>query len=158
MEDHVNSRLAAGQHNRGRWGILLGVVAVVVVTTALSACVPVRSSSDLVGTYELNLERERITLVLTPDGSFTEDIRSESGKIEHQAGRWDWGSGRLGFYGLWIPRSFAPEYILRADSEAKGNRQKYTEPGYWAIRPENHWGRMVLSIFPDAGINFERIE
>jgi hypothetical protein len=60
----------------------------------------------------------------------------------------------LGLYGLWIPRSFAPDYILKADSEAKVSTQKYTEPGYWAIRPENHWGRIVLSIFPDANINF----
>ncbi len=152
------SRKAAGRHNGPKWGIQAGIIAVVVAGTALSACVPVRSNSDLVGTYELSLEHQKIRLELAANGSFTEIIRFESGKEEHQAGRWDWSNERLGLYGLWIPRSFAPDYILKADSMAKVSTQKYAEPGYWAIRPEKHWGRIVLSIFPDADINFERVK
>ncbi len=137
--------------------LLLGT-ALAALIGALVACIPVRSMSDVIGVYELNAGRQKITLQVTPDQSFTESIQFSSGQVERRVGKWHWNSGSVGFDGLWIPKSFAPEYILQADSRADGRHQRYTEPGYWSVSAENHWGTVVLAVFPDADINFKMVQ
>jgi len=64
----------------------------------------------------------------------------------------------MSFDGLWIPEPFAPDYIRRADSTAKPDRPKYTDPGHWSIKPERHFGKVILPVFSDADINFEMVK
>jgi len=125
---------------------------------ALIACYPAGSKADVPGIYELTVNGRTITLVLSSDGSFTETIRFDASRVEKRGGQWRWGSGRIGLDGLSIPKSFAPEYILRADSSSGVGQPKYTEPGYWSIMPERHWGTVVLPVFPGADEYFEKVQ
>jgi hypothetical protein len=129
----------------------------VMVATALVGCVPVRARSEVVGVYELNGGKQKITLEVFPSETFTETIIFASGQTERRTGGWHWAPGRIGFDGLWIPKSFAPDYILHADSAAKGTQPKFTDAGYWSLSAENHWGTMTLPIFPDADIGFTMV-
>src|SRR6202035_5071519 len=130
-----------------RFRTLFSVVALVALSSPLVGCYPVRSKSDAIGHYELNVERDGIALDVSTDSTFTETIRWASGKVEKRAGKWIWGKGRIGFEGLWIPKSFAPDYIIQADSEGDGNQPKYIEPGYWSMSLENHWGTITIPVF-----------
>jgi len=150
-------RPSGGPPDIRRATLLLGTAMAALIGT-LVACIPVRSRSDVIGVYELNADRQKITLQLSPDQSFTESIQFSSGQAERRAGTWHWTSGSVGFEGLWIPKSFAPEYILRADSRADARQQRYTEPGYWSVSAENHWGTVVLAVFPGADINFKMVK
>lgn len=59
-----------------------GLMRLVVVSTPLNACLPVRSNSDLVGTYELNGKRLEDQPGASAKGGFTETNRSDSGKVD----------------------------------------------------------------------------
>jgi hypothetical protein len=118
-----------------------------------AGCSMVDSRSDVVGNYRLNTTGGEITLRLSEDGRFSETIVWASGKRETRSGNWNWSEKVLNFDQLWIPREFAPSYIQEADASAK-DQPKYTEPGHWTVRPERHWGTIILSIFPDDGENF----
>jgi hypothetical protein len=78
-----------------------------------------------------------------------------SGQVDKRTGRWDWGAGRLSFDELSIPKSFAPNYLRPTESSGS---PKYTEPGHWSISPENHWGTVVLPIFPNEDVNFKMVK
>jgi hypothetical protein len=133
-------------HPRNRY--TLAIIALIAVTCA---CMPIRSKQELTGTYELNGEKQKIRLEVFPDGSFSETIISASGRIEKSEGNWQWKAGFINFDKLWIPQSFAPDYILKSDASG---RTQFTVPGYWSITPEKYWGKVVLSVFPDSNINF----
>jgi hypothetical protein len=135
-------------------------VLLLVLATLLfaSGCTMVKSESDVLGEYELNVGKGRIELKILPDKSFSETIFWPTGKMENRSGKWLWAENGIGFDQLWIPPEFAPDYILQADAEAKANKQpKYTEPGYSWGRPEKHWGTVTLPIFPDADVNFKMV-
>lgn len=118
----------------------------------------VNSESDVLGEYELKAANGKIVLTVLPDRSFSETIVWPSRKVENRSGKWLWAENGISFDQLWIPSEFAPEYILRADAEAKANKQpKYTEPGHWSMRAEKHWGTVTLPIFPDADVNFKMV-
>ncbi len=122
-------------------------------------CSTLTSESDLVGEYELRVGNGRISLKVLPDKSFSETIFWSNGKVESRSGKWLWNQHGIGFERLWIPPEFAPDYILQADVSAKENKQpKYTEPGYWFMRAEKHWGIITLPIFPDADVNFKMVK
>lgn len=129
----------------------------VAISAVLVGCYPVRSRADAIGHYELNAEHDKIALDVSSDGSFTETITWASGKIDKQEGKWNWSSGRIGFDRLWIPKSFAPDYIKQVDSGPDTNQPKYTEPGYWSVSVEKHWGTTTLAVFPDADIGFRMV-
>ena len=119
----------------------------------------VKSESDVLGEYELRAERGKIVLNIAPDKSFSETIYWPNKQVESRSGKWLWSQNGISFDQLWIPSEFAPDYILQADASAKANKQpKYTDPGYWSIRPERHWGTVTLSIFPDADLNFKMVK
>jgi len=61
----------------------------------------------------------------------------------------------IDFDSLWIPKEFAPDYILQADSE-NSDQPRYTDPGHWVLAPEYHFGSVVLEIFPDADVSFRK--
>jgi hypothetical protein len=135
----------------------MSVGSVVTLSCALVACHSVRSKPDVVGFYELRAGHDLINLEIAPDEHFTETIRWASGKVEKRTGTWHWNNGFLGFDELWIPKSFAPDYILQADAESGPDRPKYTEPGHWTLPAESHWGTITMPIFPDADINFRKV-
>lgn len=127
------------------------------VTLALAGCAP-RSEREVTGVYELNTGSQKIILDLHPDHSFQETIRFSSGQVNKLAGRWSWMGGGVDFDSLWIPPSFAPDYILQADAEAATTGQhKYTERGHWSGTAESRWGKVVLPIFPDSDISFQMV-
>lgn len=136
-----------------RMRLFLGITATACLL--FYGCVPIQSGPKLAGTYVLQAGSQRITLELRLDQTFVETIQYDPAKTERRVGKWDWTANRIGLYDLWIPPSFAPQYILTSD-EKSGSSPKYTQPGYWAIRAENHWGKVILPIFPDSDINFER--
>ena len=132
----------------------LCLMALIVLSAALEACI-VRSGSSVVGNYVLSTARERITLTISADGTFAETIMLASGQVDKRTGRWEWSAGRLSFDELSIPKSFAPDYLR--PTKPNGS-PKYPEPGYWSISPENHWGTIVLPIFPNEDVNFKMVK
>jgi len=123
-----------------------------------TSCRMVKSESDVSGDYELKAGNGKIELKLSPDKTFSETIFWPNGKVESRSGKWLWAEGGVGIDQLWIPPEFAPDYILEADASAKENHQpKYTEPLYTFMRPEKHWGTVILPIFPDADMNFKMV-
>ncbi len=142
--------------NRGP-GVGRFLLLTLILATALDSCVPVRSRSEVVGVYELKGDKQKITLEVSPGGTFVETIVFASRQTEKRAGRWYWAKGHIGFDGLWIPKPFAPDYILRADSEARGNEPRYTEPEHWSLPAESHWGTITLPVFPDPDISFTMV-
>jgi hypothetical protein len=148
---HMNARTQSKWANI--WLVLVGTMLV-----SLSGCMMVKSESDVLGEYELKVEANKIALKVSPDKSFSEEIAWQGGKVQSHFGKWMWAKEGIDFDQLWIPPEFAPQYILQADSRASENKQpKYTEPGHWFIRPEWHWGRVILPIFPDADIEFKMV-
>jgi hypothetical protein len=135
----------------------MAVASLVALSSTLVACYYVRSKSDVVGFYELKVGHDLISLEIAPDERFAETIRWASGKVEKRTGTWHLNNGYLDFDELWIPKSFAPDYILQADSESGPNQPKYTEPGHWTLSAESHWGTITMPIFPDADINFRKV-
>jgi hypothetical protein len=132
------------------------VASLVALSSALVACYSVRSKPDVVGFYQLKGEHDLISLEIGPDERFTETIRWASGKVEKRTGAWRWNNGFLSFDELWIPRSFAPDYILQADAESGPTMPKYTEPGHWVLSAESHWGTVTLQVFED--VSFRMVE
>lgn len=125
---------------------------------SLNGCMMVKSESDVLGEYELKVGTSEIVLKMSPDRSFSEKIVLPSGKVVNHSGKWSWAQDGLSLDQLWIPSEFAPGYILQADASAAANNQpKYTEPGHWYIKPERHWGTVILPIFPDADIQFKMV-
>ncbi|MCA2964782.1 MAG: hypothetical protein INH40_12825 [Acidobacteriaceae bacterium] len=140
----------------------LGITAAfsVLVAMVLIGCTQSISREKLVGTYHLqHPQAGMIELILLSDGSFAETIRPVNGQLVRREGRWlppDEKNRALGLEGLWIPREFAPDYILMADEMNKGGVQ-YTAPGYWVGKPEQRLGKVTIPVFPDADIKFERV-
>jgi len=148
-----------GARHAGRprlWG-LLPMIALLILSSALVACYPVRSMPDVIGLYELKVGNDRISLDVSSDQSFTETIRWASGKVEQRTGKWYWNRSSVAFDRLWIPKSFAPDYIEAADAKSGSNQPKYTDPGNWSVSAEKHWGRVTLAVFPDADIYFRMV-
>lgn len=142
-----------------RRGILCSIHAAILmmVGSPLVGCYPIGTKSDVVGLYELHVGQNQISLEVSPDETFTETIRWESGKVEKRTGQWHWKNGAMSFNKLWIPPAFAPDYILSADAQSGPNQPKYTEPIVWGVTPESHWGTITLSVYPDSDINFRMV-
>lgn len=163
MFNCLNSRLAqkaswASQRSgRSLYQGFVSAASLVILSCALVGCYYVTSKPDVIGLYELKVGHDRINLEIAPDDRFTETIQWASGKVEKRTGTWRWNNGSLSFDELWIPKSFAPDYILQADAESGPNQPKYTEPGHWTLSAENHWGTVTLEIFPDADISFRMV-
>lgn len=118
----------------------------------------VKSEADVLGEYELKVGTNKIALKIFPDKSFSEEITWQGDKLQNRSGKWLWANDGISFDQLWIPPEFAPQYILQADASASENKQpRYTEPGHWSIRPERHWGKVILPIFPDEDTEFKMI-
>jgi hypothetical protein len=125
---------------------------------SLNGCMMVKSESDVLGEYELKVGGNRIALKISSDHTYFERIFWQKGKVQSSSGKWKWANGAVSFDQLWIPPDFAPDYILQADASASENKQpKYTEPMHWIISPEKHWGRVILTVFPDDDIEFKMV-
>lgn len=138
-------------------GKLYRLLLIVALLFLDGACVYVQSRAGVVGTYQLRSNHQRIVLELSPEGNFTETISYRKGEVTKHVGRWDFkpASYHVTFDSLWIPKKCAPDYILRADENSKG-QPKYTEPGSWTVTPTYEWGTITLDVFPDADISFRR--
>jgi hypothetical protein len=135
----------------------LRLIGVAALAGSFVACVSVHSSTEVMGAYVLSDGNQKITLDLRTNGTFSEAILFNPARTEVRQGEWHWKNGWLSLEGLWIPASFAPDYIQQADSKSGSGQPKYSEPGHWAIKPEKHWGKMVLPVFPDGGIEFKMV-
>lgn len=136
---------------------LFFLIELVVLGSVLSGCYRVTSRTDVIGDYELKVGQNSINLELLSDQSFKETINWTSGKVESRAGKWYWRPGWVTFDQLWIPQAFAPDYIKHADADADSKQPRYTEPGLWSVSAERDWGTVVLTIFPDADVNFRMV-
>jgi len=142
-----------------RWRLsLLSLVLLAILNCSQFGCYSVRSEPDIIGIYELKVGDNQIHLNVLPGGSFTEIIKWGSGKSDERQGKWYWNNGSIALDGLWIPEAFAPDYIIRADAQNDPKQAKYLEPGNWAVSAERHWGTVILSIFPDADVNFRMVK
>ncbi len=122
--------------------------------TTQSSCGRVDSRGDVIGSYELGSDMQKIELDIKSSGVYQEVITLDGKVADRRSGSWRWGPRFVDFDSLWIPRQFAPEYILRADSAAAPGEPKYTLPGHWSSGAEKHLGRVVLVVFPGADVNF----
>ena len=68
--------------------------------------------------------------------------------MEIVEGEWAWGAGRVGFFRLWIPREFTPEFF-QTDVDGK---LKADKPEYWLMPLESHFGTKMFEIFSDADV------
>jgi hypothetical protein len=134
-----------------------GLCILLATTCFLVACYSVSSKSDVVGAYELSGASGKLALDLFSDGRFVESIEdSKSSTVQKQTGTWFWSGGRISFDNLWIPDSFAPKEIRFADSHSDQSQPRYTEPGHWVLRPESHWGTVVIEVFDD--VSFKKVK
>jgi hypothetical protein len=137
---------------------LLSLFALITLATfccGLVGCWMVTSRADVIGQYGLSAGGGRISLTLSSDGTFIENVLWASGKVESLTGTWKWSNGDLAFDNLWIPRAFAPDYIIQADSRQTSDGPKYTEPGHWSVSAERHWGKVTIAVFPGADVEFK---
>jgi hypothetical protein len=129
------------------------IIAFIALTIGFAACSSVQNKSEMTGVYELGSGNQKITLEIFPDDTFAETIQFTSGRVEKLHGKWDWQFSRIGFNPLWIPASFAPDYILQSDSKFG---TKYTEPGPWSTSATKYWGTITLEIFDDVSFKLIR--
>jgi hypothetical protein len=155
----TNQLVVAQRKSQWRVGsrTLLPITLLTIFSTTLVGCYPVKSQSEVVGLYELHVGHDKISLAVSADQSYAETIQWASGKVEKRVGRWYWNRGSVSFEGLWIPKAFAPDYIEQADAQSPASQPKYTEPGTWAVSAEHHWGKITLTVFPDADIDFKMV-
>jgi hypothetical protein len=134
----------------------IGAVVLLTLTLAAFGCFSIGSETKVVGIYELNAGKAKITLTVRRDHTFVETITAAGIDNERRSGTWRW-TGSLDMESLWIPPAFAPAYILQADARSERGKFKYTQPGHWSLDPEWHFGRVVLPIFPGAGVEFRMV-
>jgi hypothetical protein len=137
---------------------LFALIPLTLLCCGLVGCWVVTSRADVIGQYDLSVGSDRISLTLSPDGTFIENVLWASGKVDSLTGTWRWGNGGdLSFDKLWIPKAFAPDYIIQADSRQTSDGPKYTEPGYWSVSAERHWGKVTIAVFPGADVEFKMV-
>ena len=128
----------------------------VLLALVSTGCNRTISREAVVGSYELKQEAGTIDLELNSDGSFSEVVRLKNAQVSLRRGRWSPpspDSPLIGIDGLLIPREFTPDYIKEADHSNR-NGVKYSDPGYWVLRPSYEFGTITIPVFPDAGIRF----
>jgi hypothetical protein len=135
------------------------ILACVVMSCVVSlACREPESERSLVGFYQLRHASGVIDLELLPEGKFIETIRPCAGAVSIRRGTWSPPSrsaNQIGLEGLWIPQEFVPDYLLDADVASRDG-VKFSEPGYWVLRPNYEFGALIIPLFPDAGVRFVR--
>ena len=131
-------------------------VLMVVIGFGLSACWRVQSKAAVAGSYELVSGSKKIILELKSDDTYEESVMFGGIVTDRRTGTWRWGGKFVDFDSLWIPKQFAPDYILDADASAGPGEPKYTEPGHWSLGAEKHFGRTVLCVFED--VNFTMVK
>ena len=137
---------------------VIAALAVAMVLT-LNGCTLNPSKADVLGKYELKgTDAGRITLSLRGDGTYSESVISPSNREDHRSGTWTLSGGSVNLSELWIPKEFAPDYIIKADERKSLPMPKYREPGYWSLSAEKRWGVVFLTAFPDADIEFKRVQ
>ena len=130
----------------------------VVLMLTLAGCTLNPSRADVVGRYELRgIKSGSISLSLRGDGTYIEEIGWPSTRRDHLSGIWTLRDGNMQMSGLWIPKEFAPDYIIAADKRASPLMPKYTEPGNWNLSAEKRWGVAFLSVLPDEDVEFKKI-
>lgn len=145
----------ANMRRRGRSLIAASTLASMLT---LIGCTLNPSRADVLGRYELRGSKAgRITLSLRGDGTYSEDISWPSNREDHRSGIWTLSGSDVNLSELWIPREFAPDYIIKAD-EQTAPMPKYTKPGHWSLSGEKRWGVVFLTVFPDADIEFKKIQ
>ena len=124
----------------------------------LTSCWSVGSADRVAGVYELrNLEGDsEITLEVRSDRNYVEGVVIGGSLPDRRSGKWWWVDGSIGFESLWIPRVFAPDYIIDADTHAQPGMPKLTEPWHWTLPAEVQWGQTTLSVFPDVEFRMVR--
>jgi hypothetical protein len=113
------------------------------------------SKNNIIGCYELGDGDQKISLKIDPDGKYFEIVTLRGAVVDRHSGKWRWTASFVDFDSLWIPKEFAPDYILRADAAAARGEPKYTERGHWSLGAESMFGNVVLVVFPDEGVNFK---
>jgi hypothetical protein len=121
----------------------------------MSGCWQIGSKNNIIGYYELGDGAEKISLEIKPDGTYLEIVVLRGAVADRRSGKWRWSPGFVDFDSLWIPKEFAPDYILRADADAAPEEPKYTEPGHWSLGAESEFGSVVLVVFANADVNFK---
>lgn len=141
-----------------RENALMGIVMSLVVTVFIG-CAGGISKESLIGHYRLAGKAGTIDLELAADGAFVQTVRFEDGTRSVRRGRWvppSSANSTVGLDGLWIPREFCPGYLNEADTRKDGH-PKCSDPGYWVGKPYRALGKIVLPMFPDENMNFERV-
>jgi hypothetical protein len=75
-------------------------------------CWRIGSRDAVTGYYELGDGPQKISLEIRPDGTYLEIVVLRGAVADHRSGKWRWSPGFVDFDSLWIPREFAPDYIL----------------------------------------------
>jgi hypothetical protein len=134
-------------------------VSIAALVFMLNGCTLNPSKASVLGAYDLRgIKAGRITLTLRGDGTYSEVIRWPSQREDRENGNWTLSGGDVNLSGLWIPREFAPDYIVEADERSSAPRMpKFTEPGNWSLSAEMRWGVVFLTVFPDADIEFKKV-
>jgi hypothetical protein len=128
--------------------------AVFVLSLFVGGCNPNLSRNEVTGLYVMEKQGgNRITLTLSSDGVFNEEIRTP-GNLKFVAGTWSIRGCNVDFDKLWIPQTFAPQKIVEADKQAGERQPKYTDPRHWDLPVEKSWGRVKIEVFPDDHVEF----
>ena len=79
-------------------------------------------------------------------------IHLGNGSSARYEGKWHWTKDRVEFIGLVIPNNLIRKYVGPSDTE-----KQLSAIESWSFAPENHWGTLVLPVFPDSDVNFRKM-
>ena len=122
-----------------------GLTAVVLLAAAFSlGCWPAHPANEqLIGTWEVDHEFGRETLVLAGDGTYKQIFTHSDGRIVENAGRWSRGTdARLSLSGLKVILRDA-----RVFDSPSGDREKRKYDR--ELEAVTEWGRTMLVFNPD---------
>lgn len=139
--------------------VLLKSLICFVILIWISGCFPIRTLERLPGTYEMVNNGLIMRMKVMQDGTFKQYSSKGEGWIETNSGTWSWSEGRIGFSDLLIPRAFTPTSELELNDSLSPDSVKsgYAIQGYLSVSLEYSFGKLILPMFPDSGVNFVKV-
>ena len=110
--------------------------------------------SELSGDYMLHEGAVEISLHLSGDGTYSENVLMADGTKQEARGKWEVVEGHVHFSKLLIPEKLRS---YPASTEAKPKDVTELDEGYYVLPAERWFSKIQLVVDPDQDINFVRM-
>lgn len=142
------SAQGASRNSRPRF---VRVVLLLVVVVQLTACRQ-PTAQDLVGTWQVDYDKSKLTLTLNHDGTF-EQIFQKKGDTNavHRVGKW----ALVDFEGPSV--DLTGTLIVRDDNGMIDSELSAHKDAGWTLHVNQTFGHLSLTVSEDLGLYFEKI-